>query len=129
MASDPRYRWNGALPHGLARAAIRKAHVLVHPSRMEGGANVIVEAVTSGTCVVASRVSGNVGMLGQSYPGYFEAGDAAGLARVLATLAVQASALGDLKRACDARRPLFSPAREKRALRMLVQGLLGPPGR
>jgi putative glycosyltransferase (TIGR04348 family) len=128
-ASDPRYRWSGALPHGLARAAIRKAHVLVHPSRMEGGANVIVEAVTSGTCVVASRVSGNVGMLGRSYPGYFEAGDAAGLARMLAALAGRPSALGALKRACDARRALFSPARERLALRRLVQGLLESPGR
>jgi putative glycosyltransferase (TIGR04348 family) len=129
MATDPRYRWNGALPHGLARAAIRKAHVLVHPSRMEGGANVIAEAITSGTCVVASRVSGNVGMLGPSYPGYFEAGDAAGLARVLAALVERPSALGALKRACEARRPAFSPARERRTLRTLVQGLLQAPGR
>jgi putative glycosyltransferase (TIGR04348 family) len=66
---DPRYRYVGALGHGLTRCAIRAAHLLVHPSRMEGGANVIVEAVTAGTAVIASRVSGNVGMLGTDYPG------------------------------------------------------------
>ena len=129
MARDARFRWSGAIPHGLARAAIRKAHVLVHPSRMEGGANVIVEAITAGTCVVASRVSGNVGMLGRSYPGYFEAGDAQGLARLLRSLAERPSRLAALKRACAARRSLFTPAREKRALRLLVQGLLRRPGR
>jgi putative glycosyltransferase (TIGR04348 family) len=128
-ASDPRYRWSGAVPHGLTRAAIRRAHVLVHPSRMEGGANVIVEAVTSGTCVVASRVSGNVGMLGRSYPGYFEAGDAAGLARLLASLVERPSALAALGRACGKRRALFSPSREKQALRRLVRNLRRAPGR
>ena len=125
MGRDPRYRWNGALPHGLARSAIRNAHLLVHPSVMEGGANVIVEAITSGTPVAASRVSGNVGMLGRNYPGYFGVGDAAGLARLLAGLLEDRAALRALVRACEERRKLFSPAGEQRALRRLVQGLLG----
>lgn len=120
MARDARYRWNGPLPHGLARAAIRRAHVLVHPSVMEGGANVIVEAITSGTPVVASRVSGNVGMLGGPYPGYFESGDAEGLACLLATLLERRGGLASLRRACEARRPLFTPAGEQRAIRQLV---------
>lgn len=124
-ARDPRFRWSGALPHGLARCAIREAHVLVHPSIMEGGANVIVEAITAGTPVVASRVSGNIGMLGRDYPGYFEAGDAHGLASLLARLAADPGALRGLRRACESRRPLFLPARERAALRRLVLGLLG----
>jgi putative glycosyltransferase (TIGR04348 family) len=128
-ASDPRFRWSGALPHGLARCAIRDAHLLVHPSLIEGGANVIVEAVTAGTPVVASRVSGNVGMLGPDYPGYFEAGDAHGLAGMLGRLAADPEALRGLRRACEARRPLFTPARERGALRRLVSGLLGARGR
>jgi putative glycosyltransferase (TIGR04348 family) len=125
-AGDPRFRWNGAMPHGLARIAIRNAHVLVHPSVMEGGANVIVEAITAGTPVAASRVSGNVGMLGGNYPGYFEVGDAAGLARLLAGLVEEPAALRALRLACAQRRRLFTPARERRALRRLVLGLLGP---
>ena len=125
MASDRRYRWNGPLPHGLARSAIRDAHLLVHPSVMEGGANVIVEAITAGTPVVASRVSGNVGMLGRNYPGYFEVGDAQGLARLLANLVHDPAALRTLRQACGERRKLFSPARERQALRRLVLGLLG----
>ncbi len=120
MARDPRYRWLGPLPHGLARGVIRRAHVLIHPSIMEGGANVIVEAVLSGTPVLASRMSGNVGMLGRSYPGYFEVGDAVGLARRLAALCVDPSALRKLSAACAGRRRLFLPATERAAVRALV---------
>ena len=77
QAHDRRYRYMGAQPHGRTRAAIHAAHLLVHPSRAEGGANVIAEAVTAGTPVIASRIPGNVGMLGGRYAGYFEPGDAA----------------------------------------------------
>ena len=63
-AQQPRYRWLGALPHAATRARIAAAHVLVHPSRMEGGANAVIEAVVSGTPVLASRIDGNVGLLG-----------------------------------------------------------------
>ncbi len=79
----PNYHWRGALPHPATRLAIQRAHVLVHTSAMEGGAHVIMEAVRSGTPVLASRVPGNVGMLGDDYAGYFEHGDAAALARLL----------------------------------------------
>jgi putative glycosyltransferase (TIGR04348 family) len=120
MARDPRYRWIGALPHGFARGVIRRAHLLVHPSVLEGGANVIVEAVLSGTPVLASRVSGNVGMLGPRYPGYFEVGDAKGLARALARLCAAPSALRSLATACRERRALFTPAAERAAVRALV---------
>ena len=121
---DKRYRYVGALPHGLARAAIARAHVLVHPSVAEGGANVIVEAVTSGTAIIASRVSGNVGMLGERYPGYFDAGDAVGLAASLVRACVDGGYVRDLSRACNSRKPLFAPAREARAIRALAAALV-----
>ncbi len=121
---DPRYRYSGALPHGLARAAIARAHVLVHPSIAEGGANVIVEAVTAGTAVIASRISGNVGMLGAGYPGYFDVGDASGLSRCLVQALDERGYLRALKAGCASRRALFAPARERRALRQLVAALL-----
>ena len=121
---EPRYRYLGALPHGLARAAIKRAHVLVHPSRVEGGANVIAEAVAGGTAVLASRMSGNVGMLGRSYPGYFETGDASGLASRLVHLCEDDRYLARLSRACGERARLFRPAEEARRVRALVRGLL-----
>jgi len=120
MARDPRYRWFGPLPHGLARGVIRRAHLLIHPSVMEGGANVIVEAILSGTPVLASRMSGNVGMLGDRYPGYFDVGDAQGLARALTRLCAAPSALRGLHVACQERRALFTQAAERAAVRALV---------
>lgn len=121
---DARYRYSGAVPHGLTRNAIRSAHLLVHPSVMEGGANVVVEAITAATPVLASRVSGNIGMLGADYPGYFEAGDASGLADRLVQAARDPRYVKALRDACDARSKLFSPAVETRAVRRLVREVL-----
>lgn len=123
-AREPRYRYLGALPHGLTRAAMKAAHILVHPSVMEGGANVIVEAVTGHTPVVASRISGNVGLLGADYAGYFEAGDESALANRLVQAWGDRAYLATLARQCAVRRPLFSPAAEARAVRRLVARLL-----
>ena len=121
---DPRYRYAGALPRGLARAAMQRAHLLVHPSVMEGGANVIVEAVTAGTPVVASRIPGNIGMLGDSYGGYFERGDASALAACLVRSFEESRFLLQLTRQCARRARLVEPAREARLVNGLVKRLL-----
>ena len=71
MAAAPNYRWLGGLPHEATRRRIQRAHLLIHTSRIEGGAHVIMEAVAAGTPVLASRVDGNIGMLGEDYEGYF----------------------------------------------------------
>ena len=123
-ARDSRYRYSGALAHGLTRAAIAGAHLVVHPSRMEGGANVIVEAVTAGTPVMASRISGNLGMLGDGYPGYFTVGDAAGLADRLLQACHDPEYLAALRSACLRRKRLFDPRIEKKAVNALVAEML-----
>ncbi len=121
---DARYHWADALPHGLTRAAIKRAHVLIHPSIMEGGANVIVEALTSGTPVIASEISGNIGMLGKDYPGYFPVGDAAALADLLEKCLDDPNFYSRLNNAAKTRAPLFAPAAEKKSLDNLVSELL-----
>lgn len=122
-AEEKNYRWIGALPHGLTRAAIKRAHVLIHPSIMEGGANVIVEAITAGTPVIASKMSGNVGMLGATYAGYFPVGDAAALAALLQRCREDANLLTRLNTACIARAALFSPAEERHRLQKIIAAL------
>ena len=52
-------------------------------SRLEGGANVVSEAIVLGVPVLASNIPGNVGMLGADYPGYYTCGDAKALARLM----------------------------------------------
>src|SRR5204863_3568408 len=122
-AREPRYRYLGARPHAEVRAAIKSSHLLVHTSLIEGGANVVVEAITAGTPVLASRISGNVGMLGRGYGGYFEASDAAELARLMTRALEVPRFLARLQRQCAARRALFAPAVEARAVRRLVHEL------
>jgi putative glycosyltransferase (TIGR04348 family) len=124
MREQPRYRWLGALPHRQARARIQRAHVLVHPSRLEGGAHVVIEAVRSGTPVLASRIDGNLGLLGADYAGCFDPGDAAGLAALLQRARDDPAMLPRLRTQCDARAPLFDPTRERATLRHLMQELL-----
>ena len=123
-ARQRRYQYLGALPRARTRSAIARANVLVHPSKMEGGANVVVEAVMSRTPVIASGIPGNIGMLGRTYPGYFDMGDASDLARRLVQACEDPRYLARLGRACAARRPLFAPAVETRAVRALARSLL-----
>ena len=122
--SCPHYRWLGALPHTSTRRRIQAAHVLVHASRIEGGAHVVIEAVRSGTPVLASRIDGNVGLLGENYDGYFPVGDARALAAGLERLRDDPAMLVALRAQCAARAPLFDPARERATLLALVNDLL-----
>ncbi len=119
----PQYRWLDALPHPQTRRRIQRAHVLVHTSALEGGAHVIMEAVRSGTPVLASRVPGNVGMLGADYAGYFPHGDAAALAHLLMACRDSQNAqdpspglLGHLRAQCALRAPLFDADAERATL-------------
>ena len=120
----PRYRWLGDLPHADTRARIQAAHVLVHPSRVEGGAQAVIEAITSGTPVLASRVDGNLGLLGASYPGCFDWGDATGLAALLLRARDDRDMLPELQACCAERAPLFHPDRERHGLLTLLASML-----
>jgi glycosyltransferase involved in cell wall biosynthesis len=90
---------------------------------MEGGANVIVEAVTCGTPVLASRVPGNVGMLGRGYRGYFPLGKPARLAQLVLRCWDDAQFYRSLLQDCRARRALFAPSRERMALLRIMREL------
>lgn len=123
----PHYRWLGGLPHASVRARMQRAHVLVHPSAMEGGAHVVMEAVLSGTPVLASRVDGNVGMLGSDYEGYFPVGDATaladGLRQLRRGLGHSTGQLATLQAQCEARAALFAPEAERQSLLTLLAEL------
>lgn len=117
-----RYLWLGNRPHGETRQRIRRSHVMVISSIMEGGANVVIEAVTAGVPVLASRISGNIGMLGRDYEGYFPVGDDAALAALLERASRETRFLARLRAQCARRATLFSPARERReVVRLLAQ--------
>ncbi|MDP4969445.1 MAG: glycosyltransferase, partial [Burkholderiaceae bacterium] len=97
------------------------AHVLVHPSVMEGGAHVVMEAICSGVPVIASRISGNEGMLGSDYAGFFATGDASALAALLLRMRRDPDFYAQLSVQCALRAPLFAPAREQERLITIIQ--------
>jgi putative glycosyltransferase (TIGR04348 family) len=125
MVECPGYRWLGALTHADTRKRIQAAHVLVHPSRIEGGAHVVIEAVRSGTPVLASRIDGNAGLLGERYDGYFAVDDSAALATLLRRLRDEPALRLHLQQQCGERAALFDPARESAALHALIGEIAG----
>jgi putative glycosyltransferase (TIGR04348 family) len=124
QAACPPYRWLGALPHEATRRRIQRAHLLVNASRMEGGAQVVIEAIVSGTPVLVSRIDGHLGLVGTDYAGTFAHGDAQALAALLQRCRDDPAMLPALGQQCAARAPLFEPARERDALRALLSHLL-----
>jgi glycosyltransferase involved in cell wall biosynthesis len=123
-AREPRFRPLGGLSHRQALGWMAKSHILVVSSAMEGGANVIAEAARIGTPVIASRMPGNIGMLGERYPGYYPVADDAALAELIGRAAKDAKFYRRLKRALAARRKLFAPAAERAALMRVVREAL-----
>ena len=123
MARNPRYRWRGEVPHWQVRRLMARARLMVLSSVMEGGANVISEAVVAGLPVVASRISGSVGLLGEDYAGYYPPEDEAALAGLLSKAESDPEFLALLDRQCGRRADLFRPEREREAWRDVIEGL------
>lgn len=116
MESDSRYRWLGSLPHARALRWLASSHAMVISSRMEGGANVVCEALRIGVPVLASRISGNVGLLGRGYRGYFPVEDARALARLMERAARERAFYAALKAQIKPLRAVVAPRAEARAL-------------
>jgi putative glycosyltransferase (TIGR04348 family) len=113
---DPRYRWLGSVPHARALKWLSSSHVMVISSRMEGGANVVCEALRIGVPVLASRISGNIGLLGTGYAGYFPLEDERALARLMMRAATEGRFYRQLRAQVRKLRGLVAPQAEKRAL-------------
>lgn len=94
-------------------------------SRMEGGANVLSEAIAASVPILASRIDGNVGILGADYPGYFEVGDTTQLARLLTLAETSPGYLAELKAWSKGLANLADPAREEQAWSDLFSELFG----
>jgi putative glycosyltransferase (TIGR04348 family) len=122
-ATNARYHWHGEIAHGRLRDVYRRSHLLALTSRMEGGANVISEAVMAGLPVVASRIPGSVGLLGEDYPGYYPVEDTDALRDLLLRAEADADFYAGLERACAALRPLFTEQAESSGWAQLLSEL------
>jgi putative glycosyltransferase (TIGR04348 family) len=133
-AACPHYRWLSGLSHDCTLGHIQRAHLLVHTSHSEGGALVIPEAIRCGTPVLATKIDGNVGFLGEDYEGLVEPNNAEELARQLlqcrieqqqvskkGTSTTTKGLLAILQQQCKQRALLFDPTTETTALSKLIQ--------
>jgi len=116
----PRWHWAGDVPHKTVLKHLARAQLMVISSVMEGGANVICEALAADVPVLASHMPGNIGMLGEDYRGYFPVGDERELAGLLSKAESDPAFYADLLRHCRIRRSLMRPEREASRLRQVV---------
>jgi glycosyltransferase involved in cell wall biosynthesis len=128
MRINPRYQWLGEQPRWRVRQVLERCALCVLSSKLEGGANVVSEAIVAGAPLLASRIAGSVGLLGESYPAYFQVGDTEGLARLLERAETDGAFLRQLSSHCQKLVPLFDPRRESSTWsRLLVEWSIKAP--
>jgi len=110
--TNPRYHWLGPLAHENAMDLLARSHMLVLTSQLEGGANVISEAIAISIPVISSLIPGSVGILGSDYPGYFPVGDSAALREQLLRAESDDRFYRDLQQWVARLHPLVSASRE-----------------
>jgi putative glycosyltransferase (TIGR04348 family) len=124
MQVNPRYRWLGDVPRWRAMRILARSRLTVVSSKLEGGPNVVSEALAASVPVVSSRIPGVMGLLGADYPGYFPVGDTAALAALLLRAETDAKWLGELASRCRRLAPRFAPRRELGTWRRLLEEIM-----
>jgi putative glycosyltransferase (TIGR04348 family) len=115
LSANQRYRWLDEQPQSRVRSILHKSSLCVLSSRIEGGANVLSEAIAASVPILASRIDGNVGILGADYPGYFDVGNTTQLAQLLTRAETSPAYLAELKAWSKSLAVLADPAREEQA--------------
>lgn len=111
-AVNRRYHWHGEVNKRQLATLYQQANVMIISSKLEGGANVICEAITAGLPILASKVAGNVGLLGENYEGYYALSDTAMLRKKLIKLERDRSFYSRLKAQCLKLQKNYNPHRE-----------------
>ena len=122
--TNPRYQWLGPLSHENAMDLLARSHMLVLTSQLEGGANVISEAIAISVPVISSLIPGSVGILGSDYPGYFPVGDNAALRKQLLRAESDDGFYRDLQQWVARLHPLVSASRERETWGALLSELI-----
>lgn len=113
--ANRRYSCLGEVPHSEVLGVLARSSLLVVASQYESGANIVAEALAAGVPILASRIPGNVGLLGEGYDGYFSVGDTDALAELMERCESDTEFYLHLKTQCEELRPLVDPERERQA--------------
>lgn len=120
---NTRYRWVGDWSHAKTLQRMRQSKLLVLTSKMEGGANVICEALAMKVPVISSRIDGSIGLLGRDYSGYFPVGDTKALAKLILRAETSPDYYQQLQKQCRKLTPLVHPKEERRRWASLLRSL------
>jgi len=104
---DNRFLWLGELSRLETLERVKGSQLTVNSSESEGGANSVGESIMLGVPVLASRIEGNIGMLGENYAGYFPCGDTKALADLLEKAVHDSDFYAELVRQTIAQQPRF----------------------
>ena len=123
-ARNPCYRWIGQLSHRKTRERLAQSDLVCITSKMEGSSNVLSEALASGVPVVASKISGLMGTLGNRFTGYFPVGNTEKLRELLLRAERDPVFYRSLKDQCQQLAHLVEPKRELDAWRRLLKNFV-----
>ena len=128
-AENPRFRWIGEQSRERTAEILLRSRVLVLSSLLEGGANVVSEAVVSGVPVIATDIPCMRGLLGHDYPGLFPVMDTGSLAALLLRAESDQKFYEELADRCRRESYKFDPALEEESLKMLLDRVSVKSGR
>lgn len=117
---NPRYVWLGDLSRERALRLLAGSQLLVLSSVLEGGANVVSEAIAAGVPILSTLIPGSIGILGPNYPGYFPSGDTGALRCFMERAEIDPAFYGELTRRISDLKPLVDPRRERESWHELL---------
>jgi putative glycosyltransferase (TIGR04348 family) len=120
IANSDRASWVGPLSRRHCKQLLASSHVSIVPSEAEGGANAVSESIAAGTPILCSSVPGNLGLLGDDWPGAFPKGDATALSHLLERAATEQAFLDDLCQRTTKLQTMVDPTTELKAWRRLL---------
>ena len=123
VEENPRFHWLGEQSAERTAEILLGSRLLVMSSLLEGGANVVSEAVVSGVPVIGTDIPCMQGLLGDDYPGLFPVGDSHRLAELLYRAEVDCRYYDELVARCRQESYKFDPAKERESLRILIEKL------
>ena len=123
MEQNSRYHWLGEIPKWQVRKRMARARAMIISSRQEGGANVVSEAIMAGLPIIASKIDGNLGLLGLDYSGYYPVEDEHALADLLTRLEADPNFANKLFSQIHTLKPQFTEEQELASWKSIFAGL------